>query len=188
MGDSVGGNSRMLARTRTRKYDFFVLVEQQLYRGGGKWLEPTLPHADWRAFYWCSWLVFTFLHRHAGGGATSFPSTCPPFFLFSFTAHLVVSSICASVSGATPPGYDFYYRWEMSWAEPTDDTKKHRSSDELLLVLRICLKNVRAFQFASFFFLFFSSLFFSAQHRCWLIFYAHRGLQGGVGFKIYLRF
>jgi len=37
-------NPRMMARTR--KYDFFVLVEQQFFRGGGKWLEPTMPHAD----------------------------------------------------------------------------------------------------------------------------------------------
>lgn len=98
-----------------------------------------------------------FLPFYTDMRAVAPPHFHPPahlFFLFSFTAHLVVSSICASVSGATPPGYDFYYRWEMSWAEPTDDTKKHRSSDELLLVLRICLKNVRAFQFASVFFYF----------------------------------
>lgn len=155
MGDGVGGNSRMLARTRDQEIWFFracwaAVVSRRRKMAGAylatRWLTCLL------LMLLIGFYLFT---QTCGRWRLSFSIHLPTFFfLFSFTAHLVVSSICASVSGATPPGYDFYYRWEMSWAEPTDDTKKHRSSDELLLVLRICLKNVRAFQFVSFFFIF----------------------------------
>lgn len=85
--------------------------------------EPTMPHADWRAFYWCSWLVFTFLHTQTCGWSGPTTHHHPLHSLVQYVRRCLVPRLL---------GYDFYYRWDMSWAQGW--YRKTSSSDELLLV------------------------------------------------------